>query len=68
MRRDQRRPRPQLLAAQPDDPFTDTELTAGDRRADASYPATEQHKEFQNVEVDFDQPDAPESHKPTAEP
>jgi len=50
-------------------PFSDdTELTAGDRRAYASYPATEQHKEFQNVEVDLDQPDAPESHKPTAEP
>ncbi|HET9118514.1 MAG TPA: YihY/virulence factor BrkB family protein [Pseudonocardiaceae bacterium] len=48
-------------------PFTDTELTAGDRRAYASYPATEQHKEFQNVDVDFDQPDTPEPHTPTAE-
>ena len=49
-------------------PFNDdTELTAGDRRAYASYPATEQHKEFQNVDVDLDQPDTPEPHKPTAE-
>jgi uncharacterized BrkB/YihY/UPF0761 family membrane protein len=48
-------------------PFRDTELTAGDRRAYASYPATEQHKESQNVDVDFDQPDTPEPQKPTAE-
>ncbi len=47
-------------------PFTDNvQLTAGDRRAYASYPATEQHKESLNVEVDFDQPDTP--HDPTAE-
>jgi membrane protein len=49
-------------------PFNDdTELTPGDRRAYASYPPTEQHKESQNVDVDFDQPDTPEPHKPTAE-
>jgi len=47
-------------------PFNEnTELTAGDRRAYASYPATEQHKESQNVDVDFDQPDTP--HDPTGE-
>jgi membrane protein len=44
------------------------QLTAGDRRAYASYPATEQHKEFQSVEVDFDQPDTEEPPDPTAEP
>jgi hypothetical protein len=33
----------------------------------ASYPATEQHEESQNVDVDFDQPDTPEPQKPTAE-
>ena len=48
-------------------PFNaNTELTAGDRRAYASYPATEQHKESQNVDVDFDQPVSP--HDPTTEP
>ncbi|MEW2354565.1 YihY/virulence factor BrkB family protein [Spirillospora sp. NPDC029432] len=38
-------------------PFTDNvELTAGDRRAYTSYAETERHKGFQNVDVDFDQP------------
>jgi hypothetical protein len=38
-------------------PFTDNvELTAGDRRAYASYAATERHKGFENVDVDFDPP------------
>jgi membrane protein len=48
-------------------PFKDTELTAGDRRAYASYPATEQHKESHNLDVDLDEPDTPEPQKPTAE-
>lgn len=38
-------------------PFTDNvELTAGDRRAYASYAETERHKGFENVDVDFDPP------------
>jgi membrane protein len=38
-------------------PFTDdVHLTHGDRKAYASYAQTEQHKGFQTVEVDFDQP------------
>jgi membrane protein len=38
-------------------PFTDdVQLTAGDRRAYASYPELERHKGFETVEVDFDQP------------
>jgi YihY family inner membrane protein len=38
-------------------PFTDNvRLTEGDRRAYASYPLTEKHKEFETVEVDFDEP------------
>jgi membrane protein len=47
-------------------PFTDNvQLTAGDRRAYGSYPITEKHKGFQNVDVDFDQPNAEESHDPS---
>jgi membrane protein len=50
-------------------PFTDdVQLTAGDRRAYTSYPATEQHKGFQNVDVDFDLPTAQEPPYPSAEP
>jgi membrane protein len=50
-------------------PFTDNvQLTAGDRRAYGSYPVTEKHKGFQNVEVDFDHPNTQEHHDPTAEP
>jgi membrane protein len=38
-------------------PFTDNvRLTSADRRAYASYAVTEQHKGFENVHVDFDQP------------
>jgi len=38
-------------------PFTDdVQLTHGDRRAYASYAETEQHKGFETVDVDFDQP------------
>ena len=38
-------------------PFTDdVHLTHGDRRAYASYAQTERHKEFETVQVDFDQP------------
>ena len=38
-------------------PFTDdVELTRSDRRAYASYAKTEQHKGFETVDVDFDQP------------
>jgi hypothetical protein len=49
-------------------PFSDdAELTAGDRRAYASYPATEQHKGFQNVEVDIDQPTAQQPPDPSTE-
>jgi membrane protein len=50
-------------------PFTDNvQLTAGDRRAYASYPTTEQHKGFQNVEVGFDQPTDQEPAGPNTEP
>jgi membrane protein len=49
-------------------PFTDNvQLTAGDRRAYRSYPVTEKHKGFENVEVEFDQPGAPEHHDPSPE-
>jgi YihY family inner membrane protein len=38
-------------------PFTDdVQLTRGDRKAYASYAQTEQHKGFETVDVDFDQP------------
>ena len=38
-------------------PFTDdVQLTAGDRKAYASYARTEQHKGFEVVDVEFDQP------------
>ena len=38
-------------------PFTDNvRLTEGDRRAYASYPVTEKHKEFETVEVEFHEP------------
>ena len=38
-------------------PFTDdVQLTSGDRKAYASYAQTEQHKGFETVDVDFDQP------------
>ncbi|HEX8768666.1 MAG TPA: YihY/virulence factor BrkB family protein [Jatrophihabitans sp.] len=38
-------------------PFTDNvRLTEGDRRAYASYPKTEKHKEFETVEVEFHEP------------
>jgi membrane protein len=38
-------------------PFTDdVQLTHGDRKAYASYAQTEQHKDFETVDVDFDQP------------
>jgi YihY family inner membrane protein len=42
-------------------PFTDdVRLTRGDRAAYESYAQTEQHKGFERVDVDFDQPDADE--------
>lgn len=38
-------------------PFSDNvRLTEGDRRAYASYPKTEKHKEFETVEVEFHEP------------
>jgi membrane protein len=43
-------------------PFTDdVQLTHGDRKAYASYAQTEQHKGFETVDVDFDQPPPEES-------
>lgn len=39
-------------------PFADNVgLTEGDRRAYTSYPMTEKHKDFETVDVDFDEPD-----------
>jgi YihY family inner membrane protein len=43
-------------------PFTDdVQLTQGDRKAYASYARTEQHKGFETVDVDFDQPSPDET-------
>jgi YihY family inner membrane protein len=48
-------------------PFTDdVQLTRGDRKAYASYAQTEQHKGFETVGVDFDQP-APDESAPAAD-
>jgi membrane protein len=49
-------------------PFTDdVRLTHGDRKAYASYAQTEQHKGFETVDVDFDQP-PPEEESGTRRP
>jgi hypothetical protein len=38
-------------------PFTDNiDLTEGDRRAYTSYPMTEKHKDFETVDVEFEEP------------
>ncbi|MDN3358527.1 YihY/virulence factor BrkB family protein [Actinomadura sp. DC4] len=44
-------------------PFTDNpDITAGDRRAYSSYAKTERHKGFENVDVDFDEPQEQDPH------
>ena len=45
-----------LFSIYPDDPNT----TPADRRAYASYAETERQKDYQNVDVSFDQPDPPD--------
>ncbi|HEX8306729.1 MAG TPA: YhjD/YihY/BrkB family envelope integrity protein [Jatrophihabitans sp.] len=50
-------------------PFTDNvRLTEGDRRAYASYPKTEKHKEFESVEVEFHEPDGADDSGEASEP
>jgi membrane protein len=49
-------------------PFTDQiDLTAADRRAYTSYAETERHKDFQNIDVDFSQPEATQTEATQAE-